>query len=126
MRRRNTILAGLEAFRRRTPDLWINNVLTFLYVCENEGINIKELAQVSRLSEATASRSIRSFASPKSPGALKPALGLIELVENPDDGRGRLIYLTEEGRRLAAELDGLIREVRTIDLRPDDGANRAA
>lgn len=115
MRRRNTILAGLELFRSRTPDLWINNIVTFLYVCENEGLNIKELAQVSRLSEATASRSIRSFAAAGSPTALKPALGLVELVENPDDGRGRLIFLTDAGRALAAELDGLIRQVRTID-----------
>lgn len=126
MRRRNTILAGLELFRSRTPDLWVNNILTFLYVCENEGLNIKELAQISRLSEATASRSIRSFAAPDSPSALKPALGLVELVENPEDGRGRLIFLTEAGRQLARELDVLIRQVRTIGPADPDHLGRAA
>ena len=59
MRRRDSLLACLELFRRNTPDLWVNNILTFLYVCENEGLNIKELAQLARLSEPTASRSIR-------------------------------------------------------------------
>jgi len=117
MRRRNTILAGLELFRRKTPDLWVNNILTFLYACENEGLNVKELAQVSRLSEATASRSIRSFARAGASNALKPALGLVELVENPADGRGRLIYLTDEGRSVAAELDDLILQARPISWR---------
>jgi len=114
MRRRNTILAGLELFRKKTPDLWVNNILTFLYAAENEGLNVKELAQVSRLSEATASRSIRSFAAPGASTALKPALGLVELVENPADGRGRLIYLTDEGRRVATELDELILQAQPI------------
>ena len=114
MRRRNTILAAIELFRNRTPDLWVNNLVTFLYASENEGLNVKELASVCRLSEATASRSIRSFAASNAPGALKPALGLVELIENPADGRGRLVFLTEEGRRVAAELDKLILEARTI------------
>jgi DNA-binding MarR family transcriptional regulator len=114
MRRRDSILAALELFRKLTPDLWINNVLTFLYVCENEGLNIKELAQLARLSEPTASRSIRSFATPETPGAMKPCLGLVELVENPEDGRGRLIYLTAAGRALALEIEAVISEARPI------------
>lgn len=114
MRRRNTVLAAFELFRKQTPDLWINNVLTFLYVCENEGASVTEIAQVSRLLEATASRCIRSFAAPGSPGALKPALGLVELVEDPADGRGRLVYLTAKGRALAEQIDGLILDAVTI------------
>jgi len=118
MRRRNTILAGLELLRRRSPDLWVNNILTFLYASENEGLSVKELASVCRLSEATASRSIRSFAAPEATGALRPALGLVELVENPADGRGRLVFLTDEGRRVASELDQLILQAQTIAATP--------
>ncbi len=125
MRRRDSLLACLELFRRNTPDLWVNNILTFLYVCENEGLNIKELAQLARLSEPTASRSIRSFATPSTPGVLKPALGLVELSENPDDGRGRLIHLTDKGRELAHELDRLIAQARPI-FADTAGADRPA
>ena len=114
MRRRNTVLAAFELFRKLTPDLWVNNILTFLYVCENEGASVTEIAQVSRLLEATASRCIRSFAAPDAPGALKPALGLLELVEDPSDGRGRLVYLTAKGRALAEQIDGLILDSVTI------------
>ena len=114
MRRRNSALAVLELFRGMTTDLWINNVLTFLYVCENEGASVSEIAQVARLLEATASRSIRSFAEPDAPGAMKPALGLVELREDPDDGRGRLVYLTPKGRAVAERIDGLLRKAVTI------------
>jgi DNA-binding MarR family transcriptional regulator len=116
MRRRNTVLASLEVFRHRTPDLWVNNILMFFYVCENEGANIKELAQLARLAEPTASRSIRSFAAADTPGARSPCLGLVELVENPDDGRGRLVFLTPAGRELALRIDELIHETRPIFL----------
>ncbi len=121
-RRRNTVLATFELFRKQTPDLWVNNILTFLYVCENEGASVSEIAQVSRLLEATASRCIRSFAAPGTPGVFKPALGLLELVEDPADGRGRLVYLTPKGRALAAQIDGLIRDAVTISGK---GANPA-
>lgn len=109
MRHRNAVLESLELFREQSPNIWVSNMLAFLYVCENEGINVKELAQVCRFNEATASRSIRSLAEKDTPGALPPALGLIELVQNPQDGRGRLLRLTEKGRRLRDELDGIIR-----------------
>lgn len=123
MRRRNTVLAAFELFRKMTPDLWINNVLTFLYVCENEGASVSEIAQVSRLLEATASRCIRSFSAPGAPGALKPALGLVELVEDPRDGRGRLVYLTPKGRALAAQIDALIGDA--VPIAPRTAAEAA-
>lgn len=122
MRRRNSVLATLELFRKQTPDLWVNNILTFLYVCENEGASVTEIAQVSRLLEATASRCIRSFAAPGTPGVFKPALGLVELVEDPSDGRGRLVYLTAKGRAFADQIDVLIRGAVTISGKDADAA----
>lgn len=117
MRSRNTLLAALECFRNKTPDLWVNNIVTFLYVCENEGISINELAHVSRLSLPTASRAIRSFAVNDRRGGL--GLGLVELVENPADARSKLILLTEKGRQMALELDRLISLATPIQLAPD-------
>jgi DNA-binding MarR family transcriptional regulator len=116
MRKRNTILAALERFRDGTPDLWVNNIVTFLYVSENEGINIKELAEISRLSLPTASRAIRSFASPGDTDSARPRLGLVDIFGNPSDGRGKLLFLSEAGRALVKDLDGLIAQARPIRI----------
>jgi DNA-binding MarR family transcriptional regulator len=114
LRRRDTVLEALEYFRGLNPNFWVSNLIVFLYVCENEGLNVKELAQVCRYNEATASRSLRSLAARGAPGALPPYMGLIDLFQNPADGRGRLIYLTEEGRRVRDEIDRIISERRQI------------
>lgn len=114
VRRRNAVLETLELFRGRSPALWVNNIVAYLYVAENEGLNVKELAHVSRMNEATASRSVRSLAAPGTAGALSPALGLVELYLNPEDGRGRLLHLTDDGRRLRDEIDQVIRDGVTI------------
>jgi DNA-binding MarR family transcriptional regulator len=106
-RRRNSLLQALEQFRSMDPGLVITDLLVFLYVCENEGLNVKELASVARLTEATTSRRARALGEPDAPGAMSPAVGLVEAYQG-DDGRARLLYLTEAGRRMRDQLQRLI------------------
>lgn len=106
-RRRNSLLQALETFRAMDPGLVITDLVVFLYVCENEGLNVKELAQVSRLTEATASRRARALGEPDAPGAMAPSVGLVEAFQG-DDGRARLIYLTERGRQVRDQLQEVI------------------
>jgi DNA-binding MarR family transcriptional regulator len=106
-RRRNTLLQALEHFRRLSPTAVVNDLIIFLYVCENEGINITELARVGRITEATASRRARALCSLDNPNAMPPALGLIDFFQGAD-GRTRLLYLSEKGRALKAEMEGFI------------------
>ena len=42
MRRRNTVLEALERMRKIEPQLNLMHVLTFLYICENEGLNVSD------------------------------------------------------------------------------------
>ncbi len=102
-RRRNSLLQALEQFRAMDPGLVITDLVVFLYICENEGLNVKELAAVSRLTEATASRRARALGEPDAPGAMAASVGLVEAFLG-DDGRARLIYLTEKGRRVRDQL----------------------
>jgi DNA-binding MarR family transcriptional regulator len=104
-RQRNAVLEAVEAFRDREPTILLNSMLAFLYVSENEGLGVKELAYLCQLNEATTSRAIRALASPEAPGALPPALGLVVLLQNPRDARGRLIFLTDAGRELCERID---------------------
>jgi DNA-binding MarR family transcriptional regulator len=98
-RRRNTVLQVLEDFRNLSPEVILTDLVVFLYVCENEGINVSELAQVAKLTEATASRRSRALAPQKMPGAISPALGLVEAFAG-EDARQRLLFLTPAGREL--------------------------
>jgi DNA-binding MarR family transcriptional regulator len=114
IRRRNTVLAALELMRGAAPRLTVTELTVLLYVAENPGINIAELAMIARLNMATASRSARSLAQQGAPGALAPYAGLVELMDNPRDGRGRLLRLSPAGLSLCAELDGLIEKADPI------------
>ncbi len=113
-RRRNSVLETMERLRSLGDGMTFNAMLVFMYICENEGINVSELAQVCRMTEATASRSARALAAPNSPGALPPSLGLLELRQDPFDGRGRLLFLTAAGRKLRDAIDESIAAAVTI------------
>lgn len=114
IRRRSSLLASVERIRSVAGNLWLNNLLVYLYVCENEGVSVSELAYASRLPLATASRAVRSLAPRGERYALAPALGLVRQVRNPADGRGRLLVLTEAGRDLRAQLENHIAEATPI------------
>ncbi len=107
-RKRNSCLAAIEHMRSCCGDIRLSEAIAFLYVCENEGINIRELAQLTRLTTSSASRSARRLASKDSPNALPPSLGLVDLHVQSTDHRGRILMLTPTGRRLQEELNHLI------------------
>ena len=121
MRRRNSLLQLVEHFRTLDPEIVVNDILVFMYVCENEGLNITELARLARLTEATASRRARALASPDIPYPVAPSMGLVEIFQG-EDGRQRLLYLTEKGRELRATVDRLI--AAAIPVAKPRGADR--
>lgn len=107
-RKRNSCLAVLEQMRSIGVEIALTEAICFLYICENEGINVRELAQLSGLTPSSASRSARRLTTADAPCALAPALGLIELSTQPTDRRGRILTLTQEGIRLREIVDELI------------------
>lgn len=106
-RRRNSLLQALEYFRTLDAEIVVNDILVFLYVCENEGLNISELARLARLTEATASRRARALAGPDIAFPVAPSMGLVEMFQGAD-GRQRLIHLTDKGREAKAVIQSLI------------------
>jgi hypothetical protein len=119
VRQRNAILETLELFRDVYPGITIGNMIAFLYTCENEGLTILDLAQVSGFYLATASRTIRAFLEPEAEGAMSPELGLIEITPSP---RGKTLHLTEAGRRLRDDLEAIIRDASPITAVADQAA----
>ena len=106
LRRRNTILAALERFRLADPGVTVNAVICFLYVCENEGVSVTELAAVSGLRLSTASRVIRSLGVA---GRVREGAGLVEVRSEGPNRKSRTVFLTPAGRELRRELEVLIR-----------------
>lgn len=107
-RRRDTVLAAIETFRALDMGINMSNILVFLYVAENEGISVTELATISGLMKPTASRSIRALTPKGSRWALSPYLGLVELCAQGPARNSKTIRLTRQGRELCARIDRLI------------------
>jgi DNA-binding MarR family transcriptional regulator len=114
MRPRDSLLEAVLALKARDPRISVNEIIAFLYVCENEGLSVQELAYVGGLTQSTASRSLRSLGRSGSPWSQPPALGLVDAFLNPQDGRSHVIHLTEDGRQLRERLDELIRRAAPI------------
>jgi DNA-binding MarR family transcriptional regulator len=104
-RQRNSCLQALEAARSLAAEVTLRDIITFLYVAENEGINLRELAYACGFTHSTASRASRSLASPGARDALPPALGLLDVRISTTDMRGRTLHLTDKGRDLRAAID---------------------
>jgi DNA-binding MarR family transcriptional regulator len=127
-RRRDSLLEALETLRAAEPAVSLTHTLALLYICENEGLNVSELAAVCRMTIATASRTARALTAPNAPDSLRPSAGWVESRPNPSDSKGRVLFLTEAGRRLRDQLDLIIRERQPIvtpaNNDTDDGEGR--
>lgn len=123
MRARNALLQALHLFKALDPRVSLNEVIAFLYAAENEGLTVQDVAAVARLTQSTASRSLRALGPGESEWARQPALGLLEAYLHPDDGRSHVVQLTARGRDLRERLDAIIRQAVTIS---PDQVTRAA
>jgi DNA-binding MarR family transcriptional regulator len=114
-RRRNSVLEALERCRSACDGaVSITHVLAFLYVCENEGLMVAELASVLRVTRATASRTARALASRETADSLPPYLGLVEVRSGEADQRVRALHVSAKGAELRDRIDEAIRKRRTI------------
>ncbi|MGZ3375861.1 MAG: hypothetical protein ACXU8S_04625 [Phenylobacterium sp.] len=123
MRSRNSVLQALHVLKALDARISVNEVIAFLYAAENEGLTVQEMADVSGLTQSTASRSLRALGPPDSEWSQAPALGLVEPYLNPRDGRSHVIQLSPLGRDVCARLDRIIRLSVTIQA---DRTSRAA
>jgi DNA-binding MarR family transcriptional regulator len=108
IRRRDAVLAALESFRRIHPAISLTSVRAFLYVAENPGINVTELALACGLTDAGASRVARALAGPAIDRPLPPSLDLLDCVVGAVDPRERLLRLSPRGQALVERIEQLI------------------
>src|SRR3569832_223679 len=120
-RERNTLLAALELFRATGAPRVFHTLLLFLYVCENEGLTVSELAFVAGMHVTTTARLVKALAGEGSAAADSEEgdaglqAPLFAVRPSPDDHRLRFVQLTPEGRALRDRMSGLIVAARPIE-----------
>ncbi len=107
-RERNTILSALELFRTLDVPRTQTAMILFLYVCENEGLNVSELAEIARVQIAGAARLTKMLAGGLVEEPLPPEAVLFELRTDERDKRLRFVHLSARGREVRDELEAMI------------------
>ena len=103
-------MVALEQFRAINPSIPVQQVQTFLYVCEHqddpEGVSIKDIATALGFSHASASRNVAAFSDWTRHRREGPAL--LAAHEDMMHRSHKKVFLTEQGERLKETLQELL------------------
>jgi DNA-binding MarR family transcriptional regulator len=102
------VLEAMEAFRALDPPRAFHAMILFLYVCENEGLNVSELAHVARMQMATTARVVNILSGDGEEGHLPPEEALFEFHSSTADRRLKFVGLSARGRDLRDRIEGFI------------------
>ena len=111
------MLAAVEYFRELHIPRSLTAIVVFLYVCENEGLIVTELATATGLSVSIAARTAKILSGDYAEFPVRPHERLLELSSSQGDARLRHIYLTDAGRRVRDRLDEYI--ARAVPIRSE-------
>lgn len=104
------ISIALEQFRNINPNMPVQQVQTFLYVCEHEddpnGVTIKDISDALGFSHASGSRNVAAFSDWTRHKTEGPAL--LEAHEDRMHRSHKKVTLTAKGRRLRDTITELI------------------
>lgn len=103
-RRRSYPLAAMEALRAIDDQLSLTEACGFIYICENEGISLRELGSLLNAQPHTVSRIVGRL----STGFGNRAADLVDVRVLPEDSRVRTLHLTPRGQAVVEELDDLL------------------
>jgi DNA-binding MarR family transcriptional regulator len=123
-RERDSLLAALELFRDLPIPRNLTSLILFLYVCENEGLNVSELAQVGGVDVTGAARIAKTLAGQSHEAPLPPEAVLFELHPSEEDRRVKIIRLSARGRAMRDQLERMIR--RAVPISPVETSAAAA
>ena len=116
-RERDALLAALELFRGVEVPRSLTTLILFLYVCENEGLNVSELALAGGVQVAGAARLVKTLAGLVPEEPVPPEAVLFDLKSTPKDKRLRFVHLSPRGRALRDQLEDLIARATPINPR---------
>lgn len=102
----NIMVRGLARVAKKLQtidsDMTIGNMIILLAVVEKERVQMSELVELTGQTLAGVSRTISLFT--KHGSRNKEGLGLMESQEDPQERRRKIITLTTEGKKMAADI----------------------
>ena len=114
MRKRNSLLAALVEARKLSPDITMTELIAFLYIAENPGVRVTELATLMNTTKATASRSARASLAEGAKGVLAPARGWVAMFRNKTEGISHHLEVTPDGMAIVDRFDEIIAVAQTV------------
>lgn len=94
----------LELFAEKSHDFPTQYAITFLCVAKDEGCSNIDLMETTNLSTAAVTRNIQALSPYRDRAKKLPGYNLVYSEVDPDDNRRRMIYLTQQGHELLAEV----------------------
>lgn len=101
-KRARSIFNLIVVFREVEKDMPMSMAIIFIWVALNEGSTQVEMRQALDMPSATSSRNLAALSKVHRLG--KAGHDLVEWVENPEDRRAKLLYLTAKGKKLMGRI----------------------
>lgn len=99
------IADAMALFKSIDPNIQVNQIQMFLEVCRREG---SQMGAIAEHVDEPHSTSQRIFSGLSHYGTKKkPGYGLINILQDPEDRRQRLVYLSQSGKSLRDQLKEL-------------------
>ncbi len=93
------LYTALDILRRLDSTMSAQQATVFLYVASHEGAIITDIWRALDLPTGSASRTLYALSAWKEPRV--PGLGLIDIRDDPEDRRKRIVSLSPKGRNVA-------------------------
>ena len=110
----STVIKLIELMREVDNEMPMQMAHCFLCVAIRPGLTMQNLAEMTALSQSSTSRNVQTLGKWHRIG--KPGYDLVEAVEDPNDTRRKIMYLTPKGRQLASKIIGEVRHEKAVDF----------
>ena len=97
-----TLIQVIRAFRNVDSEMPAQMAHCLLEVALRPGLNMRQLEEATGLSQSSASRNIQTLG--KWHRDRRPGYDRVESVEDPEDTRRKIMFLTPKGRQLVADV----------------------
>jgi len=101
------LIAAIDEVRSLYTDVPSTTIVAFLIVASTPGINSQHLRKRLGVSQSATSRHLALLS--EFSWNNQPGMDLVETVEDPEDRRNKIAFLTEKGKALAIKVSTLIR-----------------
>lgn len=110
----HTLIQVCEAAREIDKEMPMQMLQSLLCVALRPGLTMQNLSEMTGLAQSSASRNIQTLGKWHRVG--KPGYDLVEAVEDPEDTRRKIMFLTPKGKSFTSKLLGFVNAGPVVDF----------